>query len=173
MLKIDIHENQVLYSQNASQAVNSDFYNYRIIEKVRNILRNGSGEICLIFDLKEEFYTFLGGHIEKDELPIEALKRETHEEVGALINNIEAIGLCREIRAKESILQITYYYESLLWKQEERHLTFEEAERGTQAVWFPLKKCADILINQKKSLYHQKFSGYRDIEVLRNYNPKF
>lgn len=173
MLEIDIYENQVLYNKNVSEVVIYDFYNYRIIEKVRNILRNSLGEICLICDLKEEFYTFPGGHIEKGELPIEAMKRETHEETGALINNIKAIGLCREIRTKENVLQITYYYESLLLKQEKRHLTFEETERGTQSMWLSPEKCMDILLNQKKPLYHQKFSGYRDIEVLRNYDTKF
>ena len=169
MLKIDIYESQVLCNSNTPQAVISDPHNYRVIKKVRNILRNGLGEICLICDLKEEFYTFPGGHIEKGELPLEAVKRETHEEVGALVKNMKAIGLCREFRTKENVLQITYYFESLLRKQEKCHLTFEEAERGTQTVWLSLEKCADILMNQKKSLYHQKFSGYRDIEVLRNY----
>ena len=171
MLEIDIYENQVLCN-NAPQVAISDFYNYRIIKKVRNILRNNLGEICLICDLKEGFYTFPGGRIEKGELPIEAVKRETHEEVGVSINNIKAIGLCREIRTKENTLQITYYYESVLWKQEKRHLTFEEAERGTQTVWFSPEKCTDILESQKKYLYHQKFSGYRDIKILRNYNTK-
>ena len=134
-------------------------------------MRNDLGEVCLVCEAKEGFYTFPGGHIENGESPLQALKRETHEETGAVIDAVKAICLCREIRTTEGVLQITHYYQSVLSKQEERHLTFEETERETQSRWFTPETCMDILVNQKKSLYHQKFSGYRDIEVFRMIQP--
>lgn len=110
--------------------------------------------------------------MEKDELPLEAVERETLEETGATIKEIKAIALCREFRARAGVFQITYYYESLLSNQGKEKLTAEEAALGIRSVWCTRKECLEILENQKGSTYHQKFSGYRDLEVFKMYERK-
>ena len=65
---------------------------------VRVLLFNDKNEICVVKSEKYGYMQLPGGGIEDGESIIEALRRETEEETGFLINSIEPIGFTLEKR---------------------------------------------------------------------------
>lgn len=65
---------------------------------VRVILRNASGEICLVVSGKHHYASIIGGGIETGETIEQALRREAHEEAGYTLKNVQPLGYFVEMR---------------------------------------------------------------------------
>lgn len=139
--------------------------------KVRNILRKGS-QYGLVYNGKEDYYTFPGGSVEPGETPIQAVIRETAEEVGCTVQDLVLAGLVREFRAQTGVLQTTCYFTSQLKEPGAPALTPEEARLHTTFVWVDEARCGELLDRQggeEEQRYFRKFSGVRDREMFRRY----
>lgn len=141
--------------------------------KVRNILRKGS-QYGLVYNGEENYYTFPGGSAEPGETPIQAVIRETAEEVGCTVQNLVLTGQVREFRAQTGVLQTTFYFTSQLKEPGAPALTPEEARLHTTFVWVDEARCGELLNRQageEEQRYFRKFSGMRDREMFRRYLP--
>lgn len=139
---------------------------YRTVRKVRNVL-TGNGRYCLVYNAGEGYYTFPGGSLEPGEPPYEAALRETREEVGAAVIELQAFGEVREFREQTGVLQITTFFTSRLESLHEPQLTEEERLLGTSTIWASAQKAAQLLESQESLLYHRRFSKTRDAVMFR------
>lgn len=139
---------------------------YRTVEKVRNILTDGS-LYCLIYNAGEDYWTFPGGGVEASESAVEAAVRETAEEAGAVVSGLRMIGVVREFRARTGVLQITSFFASRLESQGPPRLTEEEERLHTTVEWVPAGRAARLLEEQAVAPYHRKFSRARDAGMFR------
>ncbi len=62
------------------------------ITQVMALLSNNKGEICIVRDEDENFYSLVGGSCELDETPIESMKREIIEETQINSFNLSLLG---------------------------------------------------------------------------------
>ena len=79
------------------------------------ILRDG--RVAMVHSLRDGYYKFPGGGIEKDESPVEAMIRETREEAGLIVrpDTVQAYGLVHRIQRgsqdpNECFIQDNFYY---------------------------------------------------------------
>lgn len=87
---------------------------------VRNSARSiilRDGKVAMIHSLRDDYYKFPGGGIEKDETPVEAMIRETREEAGLVVRpeTVREYGLVHRIQRggvdpNECFIQDNFYY---------------------------------------------------------------
>lgn len=128
--------------------------------------------------LKKMSISFHGGGIDEGETSEEAFKREVLEETGCEIDNIELLGITKELKSLGNFQQISYVFRSKVRKiNDELSLTQKEKDEGARLLWLPpevaLEKIEDCEKELKESkyenLYHSKFINYRDKEILKYY----
>lgn len=139
---------------------------FRRVEKVRNVLTDGS-LYCLVYNGGEDYWTFPGGGVEAGESIEEAAVRETAEEVGAAVSELRLIGEVREFRAQRGTLQTTSFFASRLESQGVPQLTEEEERLHTRVEWVPAERAERLLEEQEAVLYHRRFSRARDAGMFR------
>lgn len=139
-----------------------------VVEKVRNLIIK-ENQICLIHTNKHNFTTFPGGGVEQNETPLNAVKRETKEEVGCFISEPTPFKITVEHRNKEHKIQITYYFLSNFLKNGKSNLTTEEIAEETNILWADLSTCLNNFETNNLKVYHINFSTYRDIFILKKY----
>ncbi|NLY98223.1 MAG: NUDIX domain-containing protein [Clostridiaceae bacterium] len=109
---------------------------------VRAIVIKGS-RIALVKNIKEGYYKFPGGGVEDKESFLEALARETQEEIGLKIipDSVKEYGMIHEIRKSlhthsEIFHQKSYYYTASVEEDEFlRSFQSREIESGTAIEW--------------------------------------
>jgi ADP-ribose pyrophosphatase YjhB (NUDIX family) len=109
---------------------------------VRAIVIKGS-RIALVKNIKEGYYKFPGGGVEDKESFLEALARETQEEIGLKIipDSVKEYGMIHEIRKSlhthsEIFHQKSYYYTASVEEDEfSRSFQSREIESGTAIEW--------------------------------------
>ena len=112
---------------------------------VRNSARSiilRDGKVAMIHSLRDDYYKFPGGGIEKDETPVEAMIRETREEAGLVVRpeTVREYGLVHRIQRggvdpNECFIQDNFYY--LCEAEEEIHPP--QMEDYEQAAGFTLE----------------------------------
>jgi len=90
----------------------TEFGDLENVKQVNGIFFNEDGQILIVNPTGN--WQLPGGHLEGDESPEEGLKRETHEEADAEIENIKALGhlKVREIKEgemKPEFIQLYYF----------------------------------------------------------------
>jgi 8-oxo-dGTP pyrophosphatase MutT (NUDIX family) len=122
---------------------------------VRAVILDGN-KLLVIYLSNLEEYKLPGGGIEKGETLIDALKRETLEEVGFKINQvIKPIGKIIHTREgfsnpKELFTQINYYYFCTIFpKKHEINPSDNEIKYGIKPMW---KDINDIIEKNKKNI---------------------
>ena len=138
----------------------------------RVLLKNEKGEFCVVKSEKYGFLQLPGGGIEEGENITEALRRETREETGWLITEIQPIGYIIEnrndVRNKRPFDQsISYVFSALPEKFVGTNYMEDEIEIGFAPVWMPLK---DIIAELRQSEGHINsysgcFSNRRDLSI--------
>lgn len=143
---------------------------------VRNSARSiilRSGKVAMVHSLKQDYYKFPGGGIEKDESPVEAMIRETREEAGLIVrpDTVREYGYVHRIQRggqdpNECFIQDNFYYlceaeDEILPPQMEDY----EAEAGFTLEF--VDACHAIRVNRASALdnrYHTMLN--REARVL-------
>ena len=141
---------------------------------VRVLLFNDEDEICVVKSEKYGYMQLPGGGIEDGESIIEALRRETEEETGFLIDSIEPIGFTFERR--EDIRNthswgrdISYVFKASSSKEVGTHYMEDEKTEGFKPIWTSLD---DFIAEQERNegkieSYSGCFSNRRDLEIAK------
>lgn len=154
------------------------FCNPRIRYGARGIVVRQDGLIAIFNKKIKNEYKLPGGGIEKGEEPEEAFKREVLEETGCEVNEINFLGITKELKSLDNFQQISYVFTSKVTKNiNELQLTQKEKDEGGQLVWVTKEEALEKIINCTKDLkgsdyeniYHSKFINYRDREILKYY----
>ena len=143
---------------------------------VRVLLLNDKGEICVVKSEKYAYMQLPGGSIEEGESIIEALKRETVEETGWLISDIEPIGFTLERREDKRNTHswnrsISYVFKANPTKQVGTNYMEDEIAEGFKPIWL---KLADFIAEQERNeghieSYSGNFSNRRDLLIAKYY----
>lgn len=147
----------------------------------RGIVQREDGKIAVFNKKNKNEYKLPGGGIEEGETPEEAFKREVLEETGCELENIQELGVTKELKSHENFQQISYVFKSKVAKINEKlNLTEKEIEEGGELVWLTLEEALEKIMNCKNTIkeskydniYHSKFMNYRDTEILKYFLSK-
>lgn len=142
---------------------------------VRVLLYNEKGEICVIKSEKYGYFQLPGGGIEKGESIIEAVIRETREESGYLMKNIEAIGYTIEYR--ESVRNehnwkrdISFNFKAFATENVGTNYMEDEVAEGFVPIWANINEVAEKLSKNEGHIksYSGNFSNRRDLEIIKS-----
>ena len=146
---------------------------------VRVLLFNDKNEICVIKSEKYGYTQLPGGGIENDESIIDALKRETKEETGWLISDIEPIGYTLEKRKDKRNAHpwgkdISYVFKAIPIKQVGTNYMEDEIAEGFQPIWLRLKDFITEKERRKAEIksYSGCFSDRRDLLIAKYFQNK-
>ena len=134
---------------------------------VNAVLFDIDGNIALSYMGKYDLHTLPGGGVDPGEDLHAAVKREIWEETGCdcVING--ELGQTIENRSEHDFTQERYYYLArVVGDKGELHLTDEEINENTTAVWHPLEQALKIISEKQHDNYQRKFIQKRDIAVL-------
>ena len=115
---------------------------------VRVVISDKRNNVALeVFNAKEGglVYCMIGGGIEDGENILEALARESQEEAGCKLKNIQELGIIEErgIGTKEGdrFIQTNYcFVAEVEGEKTESKFTEEELKHGYHCVWLPLEE---------------------------------
>ena len=146
---------------------------------VRVLLFNDKNEICVIKSEKYGYTQLPGGGIENDESIVGALKRETKEETGWLISNIEPIGYTLERREDKRNTHswgkdISYVFKAIPIKQVGTNYMEDEITEGFKPIWLRLE---DFIIEKEQhkgkiESYSGCFSDRRDLLITKYFQNR-
>lgn len=148
----------------------------------RGIIFNKNNEIALHYKALKNEYKLVGGGLEGNETPEEAFKRETQEEVGALLNNIKLVGTIEEEKSQVNFKQISYVFEATVEMVNSANYTEDEIKDESTIVWVSLEEALKLLkdcennikpTNDVMDIYHIKFIVRRDYEILNYYMNEY
>lgn len=146
---------------------------------VRVLMFNDKNEICVIKSEKYGYMQIPGGGIEKGESIEVALRRETLEETGWLISNIEPIGFTMESRGDvrnkhDWDKDFTYVFMASPEKQAETNYMEDEEAEGFKPIWIKLDEFIAKKEGRKGKIdnYSGCFSDRRDLLIARYYRDK-
>lgn len=136
------------------------------------IIRNGCA--ALVKSRKKGFYQFPGGGIAPGETHLQALVRETQEEVGLTIlpHTVQPFGIVREIRASqfapETIFDQTSYYYFAHVTDEVAPQVLEDYEKdlGYTLEWVDMDKARKINLHLCRTHTYKSKFVLREAEIL-------
>lgn len=143
--------------------------NPRIREAVRTILFNNKSEIAILHKVNKNEYKLIGGGVEENESLEIALRRETLEESGCEIKDIQELGYIEEYGTKANFVQISHVFISKVSiDTNELHLTELEKSEGSKLCWLLPKKALEYMENSLNHLNSQKSeSNYNSRMILK------
>ncbi|MEM1320336.1 MAG: NUDIX hydrolase [Bacteroidota bacterium] len=125
--------------------------------KVRLILEQ-NGEILLLQQTNQNGgkYTLIGGTVEAEEFPIDALIRESHEEAGITLFR-ENLRLVHTLfKRKSADLRIVIYFKATTWKG---RITSKEPEKFEKVSWHPIDELPDSTSPTVQHILRQYLKG--------------
>ena len=141
---------------------------------VRVLLFNDDGKICVVKSEKYGYMQLPGGGIESGESIAEALRRETEEETGFLIKDIEPVGFTLERREDVRNTHpwgrdISYVFKASPSEEVGTNYMEDEVAEGFRPTWISLD---DFIAEQehnegKIESYSGCFSNRRDLEIAK------
>lgn len=143
---------------------------------VRVLLFNEKGEICVVKSEKYGYMQLPGGGIDEGEGIVEALRRETVEETGWLISDIEPIGYTLERREDKRNTHpwgkdISYVFKAMPAEEVGTNYMEDEVAEGFKPIWLKLE---DFIAEQEQHEGHIEnysgcFSNRRDLTITKFY----
>lgn len=136
----------------------------------RAILRNSKGLYAVMYAERFNLYSLVGGGIDNNETPIEALKREVLEETGCSCDEIDKLGIVSENRYHADYTQISYYFVvTTNGVVKEPDLTADEKQNKTTLEWHTFDELYNLISNPVHKTNQQKFLQARDVAALDYY----
>jgi len=137
---------------------------YLILRKGHEILlmrRKGSGYY-------DGWYSVPAGHVEAGELPIEALLRETKEELGIVLdkNGVRLIHAMYRTKHDETGDRVDLFFEATKWDGE---ITNAEPHKCDDIKWFPLNALPENMMHHVREAIGDIESGvgYSELDLDR------
>lgn len=142
---------------------------YKERRAVRAIVFDKNNNIALIHASNNSYHTLHGGGIEEREGVIEALKRESLEEIGCEIKNIKELGIIEEYRNSHSLYQISYFFTAEVFGEKGiPQLEKEEIAEGYETIWVSVDDAISKLNSETSERhYGGKFMNLRNIICLK------
>ncbi|MFA5184521.1 MAG: NUDIX domain-containing protein [Patescibacteria group bacterium] len=142
---------------------------YRERRASRVIIFDQERNIGLLNVAKKHYHKLPGGGIEEGETIIAALRRETMEELGCQVNNVEDLGMIEEYRGKFGLHRVSYcFIGNVDGEKKPPHLEQGEIDDGFEPVWLGLDQAIEILESESDvSDYEGKFIRMRDLMFLK------
>lgn len=154
------------------------FNNPKIRYGARGIIEREDGYIAVFNKKKKNEYKLPGGGIDEGEAPEIAFKREALEETGCEVEDIQLLGITKELKSLDNFQQISYVFKSKVLKDTGLlQMTQKEKDEGGEIVWLSKEEALQRITNCGKELkeskyeniYHSRFINYRDKEILKYY----
>lgn len=154
------------------------FNNPKVRYGARGIVKREDGLIAVFYKKAKNEYKLPGGGIDEGETPEQAFEREVLEEVGCEVNNIQSLGIVKELKSRENFQQVSYVFTSTVTKDTGNvQMTQKEIDEGGSLIWLTPEQALDKITNCANELkasdydnvYRTKFMNYRDREILRYY----
>lgn len=103
------------------------------------LLRNNDQEILLLqrqnTGYRDTMYSFVAGHVEAGEYPIQALIREAQEEAGIIIAPADAMAAHTMYRFSYDSARADFFFAVRQWQGE---ITNKEPQKCSELKWFPI-----------------------------------
>lgn len=140
---------------------------------VRIVLLNELNQIALLHSRKYNFHKIGGGGVEAGESLIEALRRETQEELGCNIKDIREFGSVEEFYNYSALHQVAHYFlANIDGDVGQNKLQGYEIDHDYEVLWFDIDKI--LLILEKEFLNYPetgsingRFTLVRDQFILK------
>lgn len=147
---------------------------------VRNIILNDKNQIGIIKSEKYSYYQIPGGCLEKGETIEDALRRETIEEMGYEIENLQPIGYYLENRESNLNIHpwteaISFVYLSKASQNVGTQYMEDEIEEEFRPIWMDLDEAYELFDSQftkrlsAKNNYSGSFASCRDLALIKYY----
>lgn len=141
---------------------------------VRVLLENEEGKFCVVKSEKYGYFQLPGGGVEESESITEALRRETEEETGWLIKDIEPVGYTfekrKDVRNTHSWDQsISYVFRAKPDRQVGVKYMEDEIAEGFAPAWMELDEIISELEKGEGNIdsYSGCFSNRRDLSIVK------
>lgn len=141
---------------------------------VRILLLNDNNEFCVIKSEKHGYMQLPGGGIDDRESIKDALRRETEEETGFVVKDINPLGYVLEKRqdirnTHDDDQYISYAFSAFPEKEIGTNYTEDEIAEGFKPTWIKLEDfIAEHENNEGKvNGYSGCFSNRRDLEIAK------
>ncbi len=135
----------------------------------RAIVFDKENKVALLHATKKGYHKLPGGGIEAGEDIVEALKRESLEEIGCNIENVKELGIIEEYRNQFVMHQISYcFIADLAGEKGQNHLEEDEVADGFEPVWMSLEEAIKTLESESTIAHYEgKFIRLRDLTFLK------
>lgn len=135
---------------------------------VRVVLIDEDNHIGVIYSKKLNYHKLPGGGMEGNENEEESLRRETLEETGYEIRELQKIITIEEFRTHDPVHQFSFCYKAKTkGQQKSTNLQGYEATQGFTLRWYTISEILKILSDEYPSQpYHGKFMNLRDRKIL-------
>ena len=131
---------------------------YKERTAVRIVLFNDLNQIALLHSKKYFFHKLAGGGVEEGEDRIEALKRESLEEMGCKLKDIKEFGIVEEYYNYSGYHEMScYFLANLDGEVGQNQLQGYEIDHDYEVLWFDIDQA--ISISEKEFLNYPKNGG--------------
>ena len=143
------------------------YENFTLRKAVRAVVFDSEEKIALLHEKVKNYYSLPGGAIEEGETPEEAIVRECAEEIGVKVRVANFLGVIREVKQHNSLVNDSYCY--LVFKDSgsfDRTFT-EESEENSEVVWVKFLEAINLIKNSSVNHNPKALSSItRDIEII-------
>ena len=130
---------------------------YTLRKSARAILLDAEGNMATQYLQNYGFHKLPGGGVESGESTTEALKREVLEEVGAVCEITDEVGVVIEYRNKYKMIHISYcYIAKVIGEIGQPALEEGEVEEGQVTLWLP----PETVLAKMQTDEPKKFEGH-------------
>lgn len=148
---------------------------------VRGIVVDQAGNVAVFNKGNANEYKLPGGVAKNDESTEETFMKEIKREIGCEIEIIEDIGIVEEHMGQDDIIQETYVYVGRVLEKGKIDYNNQEIDEFGKVMWVSPEEALKLISDCKKeidnqeieSVYHIKFSVYRDEFITRFYLIKY
>lgn len=140
---------------------------FKIREAVRVIVFDEHNRIALY---GSDYMLIPGGGVEGSESFEDACRRESLEEIGCHIKEISKLGISREIKSRNSLIQNAYYFRAVVDGDKGAPTSQQENELNRTVEWVFIDEAIKLLESFKENIsdlsYNARFNIYANLHFL-------
>lgn len=124
------------------------------------------GRLALIHSASNNTYELPGGLSEHGESPIDTFRREIDEEVGFELDDIQDLGVIRELRLNTGAETFAHVMVARATTMHHPHLTAEEAQRHLNTKWVTSSELASYISTNQPEGDSARLKHQRDLLAI-------
>lgn len=136
-------------------------------EAVRVIIFNNENKIALY---GSDYLLIPGGGVENGESLEDCCRRESLEEIGCRLTELSKLGLSREIKSRNNLVQNAHYYKALIDGKVGIPTSIQSNEVNRIIKWMTIDEAIKLLESYKESIsdlsYNARFNIYANLHFL-------